>query len=533
MLSKVVRAACAGTFALLAAGAQGAGIQPAVATGNGHGVLLKEDGSVWTWGANRSGQLGVGDGDDASEPARVPGLAGVRSVTAGDSFTVAAQSDGSVWAWGDNSYGQLGDGTTKASSKPVRVAGLTDVVMVAASRRQQYVLALKADGSVWAWGERTGGLGYTATGGYSAVPKRVEGLTGVKQVAAGEDVSVALTADGAVWVWGDHGAGNLGNGNYGPAGAPLRIAGLADVIAVAAGYQLTVAVKRDGTVWSFGWGTAGQFGNGAEPVNNSNVPLMALGLTGVRTVAVGNSHVAALKSDGTIWSWGNNHDGALGNGAFNADVSSRPLHTEKLTGVIALAAAASHTVALKSDGTVWAWGDNFYGALGTDTQTLASSQVPMIVGQDVPEKCTSPLFVCTTGQRGRVLQICGDQTPERVDEWTNIQYRFGPESGPPDFVYPEDPAKGAKSLFFSHEMRGKEYRLTVRFTNGRITYRVFSGSSSGAGVEVQDAAGKTLSTVNCAERPAIFSEYLRKNIACDLQNPHGAAACKEKPYGYR
>jgi hypothetical protein len=360
----------------------------------------------------------------------------------------------------------------------------------------------------------------------------VEGISGVTQVAAGENVSVALTSDGAVWVWGDHGAGNLGNGNFGPAGAPLRVPGLSDVTAVAAGYQLTVAVKRDGTVWSFGWGTAGQFGNGTTQ-NNSNVPLKALGLSSVRTVAVGNSHVAALKSDGTVWSWGNNHDGALGDGAFNADVSPKPLHTEKLSGVIALAAAASHSVALKSDGTVWAWGDNFYGALGTDKQTLASSQVPMIVGQDVPEKCTSPLFVCVTGQRGRVLQICGDQSPGRVDEWSNIQYRFGPESGAPDFVYPEDPAKGAKSLFFSHKVRGKDYRLTVRFTNGSFTYRVFSGTESGAGVEGQDATGKTLSTVNCAERPEIFIDYLRKNVACDLKNPHGLAACQEKAYGER
>jgi alpha-tubulin suppressor-like RCC1 family protein len=507
-------------------------VQPAIATGDGHGILLKADGSVWAWGANGGGQLGIGDGDYASEPVRVPGLANIRSVTAGEAFTVAVRGDGTVWAWGENSYGQLGNGSTSASRTPARVAGLTDVVMVAASRRQHYVLALKTDGSVWAWGENASGQGTAATGVKSLVPMHVQGLPGVKAIAAGENLSLALGSDGAVWVWGDHGAGDKCQGCISYSGLPQRVPGLSDVVAVAAGYQLTVALKSDGTVWSLGWGTAGQLGNGTTP-NISSVPLQATGLTGVRAVAVGNSHVAALKSDGTVWSWGNNHSRQLGNAAVKDEVVAKPVRTEKLTGVIALAAAASHTVALQADGTVWAWGDNSDGALGTDKDTLASSDVPMMVGEDVPEKCTSPLFVCLTNYRGRILQICGDQSDARVDKWSNIQYRFGPESGPPDFVYPPDPAKGARSMYFSHEMRGKDYRLTLRFANGGTTYRVFSGTESGAGVEVQDGTGKTLSTISCAERPLIFIDYLRKNVACDLKNPHGAAACQEKPYGQR
>jgi len=485
--------------------ARAQGIPVRLAAGASHGVLLKADGSVWTWGANGDGQLGTA-GDHAWAPARVPGLDGIRGIAAGDRFTAAVKNDGTVWAWGEN-----------GSSRPAPVAGLAGVVAVAAGGR--HALALRSDGTVWTWG------GDPALG-QATLPAPVAGLTGVAAIAAADKHSVALESDGTVWVWGDHGAGDLGNGTYGLSSVPLQLRGLSDATAVAAGQELTVALKKDGTVWAVGYGAAGQLGNGST--ENSTRPVMVSGLAGVKALAAGVMHVLALKNDGTVWSWGYNHDGQLGNPRVGAEQSAKPVRAGTLSGVVAIAAASNHSAAVTAQGIVWAWGQNEDGALGADDETLAHSDVPMRVGQAVPAEC-QPLFSCQTG-RGKFIRICGQQDPANIARWTAIQYRFGTENGPPELVFPADPSKGSPSLFFSHEESNGDYRVSIRFSSGAFTYRVFSGSKSGAGVQVADAMGKKRSTLDCAESPAIFPEYLRLSLPCDPQNPHGAAACKKDPY---
>jgi alpha-tubulin suppressor-like RCC1 family protein len=485
-----------------------------VAMGDNHGVWLKSDGTVWVWGGNRRGQLGI-DGDHAYGPVEVPELNGIQDVTAGDSFTAAVGNDGSLWTWGDNEYGELGDGTNQGSPKPVRIASLTRVAAVSAGGR--HMLALRADGTVWEWGERPSGLP-------SNVPRQVGNLAGVLAIAASERHSVALKSDGTVWVWGDHGAEVVGSG---VSSVPMQVAGFADVTAVAAGYQLTVALKKDGTVWAVGYGVAGGLGNGST--ESSTKPVMVTGLTGVKAVAAGYMHALALRGDGTVWSWGYNHEHQLGNLRVAAEQSAKPVRSGTLTGVVAIAAAASHSAAIGGDSIAWAWGQNDDGSLGVDSETLARSDVPMRVGQDVPGEC-SELFVCTT-DIGKVIRICGVQDPADVAKWSEIQYRFGPESGPPELAFPEDPSSGPPALFFSHEEKNGDYRVTVRFTNGAYTYRVYSSTKTGAGVEVEDGKTKTRSGIACNERPEMFIEYMRLNLPCDLKNPHGAAACRENPYG--
>lgn len=492
------------------------GVPVRVAAGAGHGVLLKADGTVWTWGGNGSGQLGI-DGDYAWPPVRVPGLSGMRDVAAGESFTMAVRNDGTVWAWGENPYGELGNGSTEASPKPAQVAGLTGVVAIAAGGHNS--LALKSDGTVWQWGD-------DPAKSPAKLPKQVEGLTDAVAIAASTKHMVALRRDGTVWVWGYHGAGDLGNGNYGLSGRPLQLRGLTDVIAVAAGYELTLALKKDGTVWATGYGAAGQLGNGST--ENSLKPVMVSGLTGVKAMAAGAMHALALKDDGTVWSWGYNHDSQLGNTRVNAEQSTRPVRTGTLSGVVAIAAAANHSAAVTGQGVAWAWGQNDGGALGADEELLKRSDVPMRVGQEVPGECWA-LFACLTDS-GKVIRICGEQDASDHDKWSRIQYRFGPDNGPPELVFPKDPSVGKPQLFFSHEERKGDYLVSIRFANGAYTYRVYSGSKSGGGVEVDDARGKRLSTVECGERPEMFVEYLRLSLPCDMQNPHGAAACRKDPY---
>lgn len=496
-----------------------------MATGLGHGALLKADGTVWTWGSNRFGQLGNGGDREATaeKPVRVPDLSGVKDVACGHYFTVVAKGDGTVWAWGDNSWGELGNGSIKPSNKPVQVPDLAGFTAVAAARR--HALALKSDGTVWEWGVDSNG----------SRPQEVENLAGVVAVSDGDSHCVVLKSDGTVWVWGDHGAGDLGDGSYNNSAVPIRLGDLSDIAAVAAGYELTLALQKDGALLAVGYGAAGGLGDGTFE-NQSTRPVTVSGLAGVKGVAAGTMHVLAVKNDGTVWSWGDNGFGQLGNpGVGTGEKSANPVRSGKLSGIVTVAAASNHSVALADDGAVWVWGDNSEGALGPDNETLERSEVPMKIGESVPDKCT-PLFSCGTGA-GKVIQICGEQDqPDagRGDKWNNIQYRYGPAYGPPELVFPKNPAKEASSLFFSHEEREGEYRVTVRFSSGGYTYRVYSNSSGekegGAGVTVSDSKGKQLADIACSERPEIYIHNLWKSLPCDRQNPHGTAACNEEPY---
>ncbi len=488
--------------ALCAAQQHGATVKVAMA--DNHGVWLQSDGTVWVWGGNSCGQLGI-EGDHAYVPMRVPELSGMRDVAAGDCFTAAVQNDGALWTWRQD------------SAKPVRIASLTGVLAVSASGRHK--LALRSDGTVWEWGDGPAGPP-------SSTPKQVANLAGVVAIAASQRHSAVLKSDGTVWVWGDHGAGVVDSGTGGAASVARQVDGLSGVAAIAAGYQLTVALKTDGTVWTVGYGVAGGLGNGSTA--DSNKPVMVSGLTGVKAVAAGYMHALALKSDGTVWSWGYNHDHQLGNLRTTAEQSATPVRSGTLTGVVAIAAAANHSAAITGAGVAWAWGQNDDGSLGVESETLPRSDVPMRMGQDVPAEC-NPLFACAT-RGGKVIRICGTQDPADVAKWSEIQYRFGPETGPPELVFPEDPSTGPPPLFFSHAETKGDYLVTVRFTNGAYTYRVYSGTKTGAGVEVDDASGKMRSDIACSERPEMFIEYMRMNLPCDLKNPHGAAACRENPY---
>jgi hypothetical protein len=372
---------------------------------------------------------------------------------------------------------------------------------------------------VWGWGD-------DPASSVSPLPRKVADFSGVVAIATSERHHVALKSDGTVWIWGDHGAGDLGNGTYGVSSAPLQVPGLAGIRAVAAGYQLTLALRRDGTVWALGWGAAGQLGNGSE--ESSTKPVMVGGLSGVKAIAAGYMHALALKADGTVWSWGYSHEGQLGDTMVQAEESVRPVQSGSLTGVVAIGASGSHSAAVTGQGIVWAWGQNDDGSLGADAELLPRSEVPMRVGQSIPAACNA-LFSCQVASH-KVIQICGTQDLAKVEKWTDIQYRFGPAYGPPELMLPEFPAKAKPSLFFSHEEKKGDYLVSIRFSNGAYRYRVYSGSQSGAGVEVADAKGKRLSNVRCAEAPYMFPAYLQSNLPCDAQNPHGSAACKENPY---
>ncbi|GFO65029.1 carboxypeptidase regulatory-like domain-containing protein [Geomonas paludis] len=389
--------------------------------GYAHSAAVKNDGTVWTWGYNGSGQLGVVGPDESPSPLQVPGLSGMRAVALGQEHTLALKGDGTVWAWGANSGGELGNGTNTASAVPGRVAGLTGVVAVSAgafnglalksngtvwcwgwnnsrqlgngsdvfwssrpvqvtgltgvvaiSMGTRHGLALKSDGTVWAWG--SGILGNGSLYG-SGTPVKVSGLTGVTRIAAGDDHSAAITSDGTVWTWGENGYGQIGNGTTDNSVLPVRISALGeDVAVIATGMYFTVAVKKDGTVWGWGWNELGQLGTG--DTENTTTPRHVTTFTEVADVAAAERNMLVLRKDNTVWGCGMNEFGQIGNGGYNFNAT--PIKLSRLgTAVTALSASVLHSLALKNDGTMSAWGFNNDGRLGNGSTT--STFVPVTV----------------------------------------------------------------------------------------------------------------------------------------------------------
>jgi alpha-tubulin suppressor-like RCC1 family protein len=296
----------------------------------------------------------------------------VIKVISGGQFSLGLKSDGTVWAWGRNNYGQFGNGTKTNSLVPVPVSNLTGVIDISVGYYNAF--ALKSDGTVWAWGYNYYGQLGNGTQTDSLVPVPVSNLTGVIAISGGFDNTSVLKSDGTVWAWGRNIYGQLGNGTNISSNVPVPVSNLTGVIAISGGYYNILALKSDGTVWAWGSNNFGQLGNGTQI--DSNVPVPVSNLTGV--IAISSSKLSAsfaLKSDGTVWAWGYGYLGQLGiGGGSNYNV---PTLISNLTGVSAIAGGEYNACALKSDGTVWAWGTNSFGQLGNGTNINSNVPVPV------------------------------------------------------------------------------------------------------------------------------------------------------------
>jgi alpha-tubulin suppressor-like RCC1 family protein/C1A family cysteine protease len=278
------------------------------------------------------------------------------ALTAGDNFTLALKGDGTVFAWGGNAHGQLGTGNNTETHTPVQVANLTNITALAAGAL--HALVVKDNGTVWTWGYNYGGQLGNGNNMDSNLPAQVSGLTGVKAATAGYYHSAALKKDGTVWTWGHNYYGQLGNNDNVGSRIPVQVKFLSDVNAMASGPYHNLAVKSDGTVVAWGCNDHGQLGD--TSTENRKVPIQVF--VNAQAVAAGASHSLILKNDGTVWACGSNDHGQLGNGT-NFD-NPAPVQVPNLTDVVAIAAGADHNLVLKTDGTVWAWGYNYYGQLG-------------------------------------------------------------------------------------------------------------------------------------------------------------------------
>ena len=345
-----------------------------LAAGYDHSLAYKADGTLWTWGSNGSGQLGNGATTMQSIPVFVDSLSdrwmtiatgiGDSSLLAynGRGQSLSLRSDGTIWRWGANNTGQLGLGFTSLHSS--MVPGATDHNWIYVATGSGHSMAIKSDGTLWAWGSNN--LGQLGIGSYTdqSTPVQVGSDNNWVAVSVANTHTAALKSDGSLWLWGDNTYGQLGFGNNISYNFPVSQADNQWTgVSVADG--ATYAIEADGTISACGLNTNGQLGFS----NTNNQSLLSQVGADTRWVSVsgGAKQALGLKSDGTLWAWGNNASGQLGFG--NTTNQSTPKQVGTDTRWVSVAPGYNFTLALKNNGTLWAWGNNGDGALGLGNYT--------------------------------------------------------------------------------------------------------------------------------------------------------------------
>ena len=341
------------------------GTWAAAASGSYNTLALQQNGTLWDWGLNDYGQLGQGSVNftGCPTPVQVGHLHDWVAVSCGDGDTFALRKDGTLWAWGNNEdWGyNLGLGAGPDRWLPTRSGHAHDWAAVFAG--YEHGLAIKKDGSLWAWGPNwEGGLGLGNTN-TAVFPTEVGSETDWAAVAAGGDFTVALKKDGTLWACGTNSYGNLGLGDTADRHSFTQVGNASDWAAVSAGIGYSLALKKDGTLWAWGDNSFGELGLG--DTIERNVPTQVGSASDWAAVACLGHHSVALKTEGTLWAWGENCYGQLGLGDTTNRLSPTQVGSANDWAAIAPGSSDSYdTVALKTNGTLWAWGFNQFGQLG-------------------------------------------------------------------------------------------------------------------------------------------------------------------------
>jgi alpha-tubulin suppressor-like RCC1 family protein len=337
-------------------------------------VVLRA-GQAWAWGYAADGELGNNASTNSAVPVQMVGQSAATRIADSDASAYVLHADGTVAASGFNLDGELGNGGNTGSYVPVSVTGLTGITAIGAGYRSGY--AVRADGTVASWGKNGEGELGDGLATSSNVPVTVTGITTAVAVSGGNVNGYALLADGTVRAWGDSPAGQLGNGSLLRSSVPVTVSTLTSVLtgvtAIAAGGNSAYALRSDGTVWAWGEGGHGELGNNSNA--NSSTAVQVTGLTGVVAIAGGGDAGYALLSNGTVVSWGNGGNGRLGNNALTDSLV--PVAVSGLTGVTAVSASGAIAYALTSDGHVHTWGFGARSALGNGS--TSDSKTPVTV----------------------------------------------------------------------------------------------------------------------------------------------------------
>ena len=342
--------------------------------------------SIYSWGCNSVGQLG--DNTIVSRPSPVSVVGGYTDwcqVSGGYKHSVGVRTNGTAWSWGDGGDGRLGDNTTASKSSPVIViGGFTDWCQVSAGDGSS--LGVRQNGTAWGWGcNSVGQLGDNTGTARSSPVSVVGGFTDWCQIATNTNSAVphslAVRQNGTAWAWGSNSCGKLGDGTTTTRSSPVSvIGGFTDWSQVDAGMCQSFGVRTNGTLWSWGYAGTGVLGNGDTAAKSSPVSVVG-GFTDWCQVSAGCIHTMAVRTGGTLWAWGFNECGQLGNNIAGFSDNTSPVSVRGgFTDWCQISAGGKHSLGVKQDGTAWGWGAGGASQLGDNTTDNKSSPVSVVGG---------------------------------------------------------------------------------------------------------------------------------------------------------
>jgi len=327
--------------------------------------------ALWVWGSNSSGQLGLGNTTPYSSPKQVGSLITWSTIASG-AYHMMAIKGGALWSWGYGANGRLGIGNATDYSSPKQIGAYTDWLTIAGGG--EHSLAIKTDGTMWGWGNGTDGrVGNGTAFATNNSPVQIGALTTWSKISGGAYHSMAIKTDGTLWTWGFNSQGQLGDGTITSRSSPVQIGALTNWSKVAGGSQHTLAIKTDGTLWAWGYNFLGALG--LSNTTKYSSPVQVGSLTTWLEIAAGAYYNSfAIKTDGTLWSWGYNNEGQLGNGTTNNENS--PIQVGALTTWSQIAGgngSGGYAKAITTSGHLYMWGRNNEGQLGLGNTTNYSS----------------------------------------------------------------------------------------------------------------------------------------------------------------
>lgn len=345
-------------------------------------VFVRKDcfleGGLWLWGSGGNNALGNQSTLDRSSPVQtVSGGTNWKNVGVGCVHTAAIKTDGTLWVWGANTNGVLGTNNLTNANSPVQtVSNVCTWKQVSVSCLSSS--ATKIDGSLWLWGNNTDGrLGDNTILNKSSPVQTISEGTNWRQVSVATSHSAAIKTDGTLWTWGSAADGKLGNNATTNRSSPVQtFSSGTDWKQVSASTRITAAIKTNGELWLWGWGSY----LGVNNTLSVSSPVQTVtGGTNWKEVDGADCHTAAVKTDGTLWLWGANSNGQLG--FNNVAPASSPIQTISAgTNWKTVSLARFVSTAIKTDGTLWTWGNGLTGRIGNDSVINRSSPVQTISG---------------------------------------------------------------------------------------------------------------------------------------------------------
>ena len=357
------------------------------------------------------------------------GISNVVQVVAGVVSGYALDINSNVWAWGDNTSGELGN--TAAGNPelvPIEVEGLTNVVSIAAGNENAG--AIEADGSVWIWGGPPPSVGGSVVGVHpffvgggsgddNNVPVQENGITNAIALSFGDNHALVLLSNQTVVAWGDNGYGQLGDGTTEDNYTPTAIPGLSNIVQIAACQNYSLALQSNGVIWSWGDNNMGQLGTGSSDSHNS-VPTPIVFPTNIVKIAAGYTHVLALGSDGTVWAWGDNTYGELGIPSIVGD-TNQPNNIPFETNIVSISAGSSSSFVIDSNEHVWGWGVLAYPDPGSDL-TNYPSPTNMFNLATAPFTKTNPCTIEMTYPTNALVLNTSEGLTVKVTPWDSYGF---------------------------------------------------------------------------------------------------------------